>query len=279
MDIFQTLNYITIGDIEEEKLDEVYNKMKTVREDEISAALSQHKKVLDARIWLTRVEKFYADKKDILALLTMHYIMDIQTYCHNEFGNLHERSDCVYTLLKGRDKKELETRREYSRYKKEREKVIERALEIAKTRLLKEIGWVLNKTIEKELRTDEILDAIDPTKIFKPSAVITAPANRIYLPANFDREAFIQHQRICSNCHFPFSAHITTTNEKIRLCPPVISDGGGGGGGGGGSMGPPFTLPPAAAMRIEKKHSSLFKGGYKKRRRRRKKSRKRRKRI
>ena len=257
--IAQTINSITINDIKKRKLNKVYNRMMTMRQEEIEAATRQGKTLLDGRIWLTRVEKFYANKKDILALLTMHYIIDIETYCRAH--HCRQRAQCQRELLK-----DCGTLFDAER----RQRIIEASLRKAKCRLLSEIGWVLEKTID--LRTDETLspiEPIDPTKIFKPSPIITAPSGRIYLPSRLNRNASIQHQRICSNCRIPFSSHITTAH----LCPPVA-----GGAGSGACMGPPpprqggaapFALPAAAAMRMEKKHSSLLKGGTRRKKRKR----------
>ena len=130
--IRKRIKSISLGEIERTKLKKVYNRMNAARREEI-----------DARIWITRVENFYAKKKDIIALLAIHYIIDLESYCRELFNDSTKRTQCLRGLLIKRKKRHNETRREYNKYLVKRKEKTELKLEKSKERLLGEIEWIL----------------------------------------------------------------------------------------------------------------------------------------
>lgn len=141
--IRKRIKSISLGEIERTKLKKVYQRMMDTRAKEIMSATFQGKKVLDARIWITRVENFYAKKKDIIALLAIHYIVDLESYCRELFNDSTKRTQCLRGLLIKRKKRHDETKREYNKYLAKRKEKTELKLKKSKERLLGEIEWIL----------------------------------------------------------------------------------------------------------------------------------------
>jgi len=267
MEMIRTrIKSISLGEIERTKLKKVYGRMMNTRQGEIRAATSQGKKLLDARIWITRVENFYAKKRDIIALLTIHYIVDLEAYCRELFNDTAKRAQCLRNLLIKRKKRHDETKREYDRYSMKRKEKTELKLKKSKERLLGEIEWILihHKHFQPKMQVGEEDGGGGGNNqiSFKPFPVETAEPGKIYLPKDLDKDASKEHQRFCENCKMRKDAHIQT--KECLLCPEM-----------------PFSLG-AAAAHLSKTHGSLFNGGRKithRKKRRKRNARRSRKRI
>lgn len=203
---------ITLETIDEDKLKSVNLKLNA----EITAT-GDTGAYFKSHIWITNLEKFYGLRKDLKAIIIVHYIVQIKMLCRKIFPQ--NQMACYNEIFFLRRTKEGEKFSEYKKYFKERKRVIERLFNDAKKIVLKDI-IIANNFPEPRRRhrgahnpNRRVPMAPPPGRqIFEATPHITAPDGRIFLPGSAGEGLSRSYKHECINCGKTESFHIESPN-------------------------------------------------------------------